>query len=99
MSGKRFSEKERNFRRYLRNKVCKPRLDRWAAEAGLTDRERTFLLRQFLNGDSRFSIGVDYYSCEVTVSRHITKGVRKIMDYLESEGLWSDVEKEMSNMK
>lgn len=99
MAGKKFSEKEKLFRHFLRNKICKPRLDRWAAEAGLTDKERTFLLRQFLRGDSRFKIGTDYYTCEVTVSRHISKGIRKIIDYLESENLWHSIVEELGATK
>ena len=81
MAGRRFSQKEKEFRSSLRSKVCKDRLARWFIDAGLSDSEKDILFRYFLKRQSREQIASDMFSCQGTISRKITSGINKLMDY------------------
>lgn len=87
MSGRKFSEREKKFRARLRDGVCKARLARWFVDAGLSDAEKDMLYRAFQKGQSREQIASDVYICKATVSRKITSGINKLMDYFEFAGI------------
>lgn len=83
MGGRRFTEKEKQFRKRLRAGVCKARLARWFTDAGLSDSEKDVLYRYFLKKQSREQIAMDMYACRGTISRKITTGVNKLLDYFD----------------
>jgi DNA-directed RNA polymerase specialized sigma subunit len=87
MTGRKFTEREKQFRAKLRDGVCKARLARWFVDAGLSDSEKDVLYRAFLKGQSREQIASDVYTCKATVSRKITAGINKLMDYFEFAGM------------
>lgn len=83
MTGRKFTDKEKKFRARLRSGVCKARLARWFVGAGLNDSEKDVLYRVFLQGQSREQIAMDTYACKTTVSRKVSQGIAKLMDYFE----------------
>lgn len=83
MAGRKFSEQEKKFRAMLRNGICQARLARWFVDAGLNEAEKDVLYRVFIKGQSREAIAMDIYSSKSTVSRKVTQGINKLMDYFE----------------
>lgn len=86
MSGRKFTEKEKEFRALLRHGVCKDRLMRWFFDAGLNDTEQDIMYRTYLRKQTREAIAMDTYTCRATVSRILTRAINKLMDYFEYSG-------------
>lgn len=86
MSGRKFSQSEKDFRAMLRNGVCKDRLVRWFVDAGLNEMEQDVMYRTFLKKQTQEAIAMDTYTCRATISRILTRAINKLMDYFEYSG-------------
>ena len=83
MTGRKFSEKEKKFRAMLREGICKARLARWFTDAGLSESEKDVMFRVFLKQQTREQIAMDMFACKGTISRKVTSGINKLMDYFD----------------
>ena len=83
MAGRRFTDKEKKFRAMLREGICKARLSRWFSDAGLSESEKDIMFRIFLKQQSREQVALDTFTCKGTVSRKVTSGINKLMDYFD----------------